>query len=360
MRPFVPTSIRWFAALALSCFALPGDAQQSPASRTTGINFTEPKSSSTFTNQSDPKDKPFDLLGLDSPIRKPYSPFGDSPDSFSGVSAPPPRRYTPPSATETKRLKEALDRKKNWAFATPEEMFGIAEPDEESGTGLEKETASTALGRYLERQETQRTLMISNRMKDDSLSNIFRTEKEEEEDQQKLTREEKPIFGFLADPNGQIPGGSLKIPGVSGFGESIGNLGIAPTERPEERGFSLSEPARLQSSLVRNAVFEENKKQFMQNLEGPAFTFDSPSLSPNPALNRSPLQSGLGQPQPFSVGNVPAATPGSVGGIAPSLPPTAFGTALPSLTPAQSFVPPPAPAPRVMPAPVFELPMRRF
>jgi hypothetical protein len=364
MRPFVPTSFRWFAALALTCFALQSDAQQQPTSRkATGIDFSEPKApATTSTNQADTKDKPLELRGLDSPIRKPFDIFNAA-DSFSGAAAPAPRRHVQPSPAEAKRIKEALDRKKNWAFGTPEDIFGVAHSDDDLEAGLEGDVSKTSLERFLERDANRRSTAISNHLSHDreTLRGLFGAEEDEKETDERQEKE-KPVLSLLTEPAGQLPG-IMAVPGVSsigGAGQPFANLG-----GPQEKSwgtFDVGQPAKLESSLVRSAVQEENMKQFKEALESRALPSTTPATTLNPIL-APPLHRDLAPPPSFSFGN-PAGAGSQIGSsLLPAAPPTAFGVAMPSLSgilPTQNLPPPPAPAARFTPATSFEMPLRKF
>lgn len=205
MRPFVTSSFRWLLAPVVAGFALTAEAQRpSGSSAATGIQFTEPTSAIATTNKGKSAESLAEMLGLDPGVRKPFEVFNAN-DSFSGARTLPPMRRPPPSATETKRMKEALDRKKNWAFHTPEEIFGIQTPEEmmhltEFGKDGAAAEPKTSLERYQERMEKTRTPAFSKQPDSDILSQ-YGVAGEITDD----SNEEKPVLSFLAEPGGKKP-----------------------------------------------------------------------------------------------------------------------------------------------------------
>ena len=363
MRPFVPTPIGWFIALAVTCLALRADAQQSPPPRkSTGIDFTEPAAPAAgpSTNQTE-KTKSLELPSLNAPIRKPFEIFGGAADSFSGIGAPPPRRRVQPSAAEAKRLKEAMDRKKNWAFQTPEEMFGIAESEDDieaAALGALGDTPKTSWERYLDREGNRRATAGSNQMNKDVVEDIFGLEAGDETEVD--SEEEKSVLTLLSQPAGQLPE-SLAVPGVTTLGEITSSFeSLMGSSERSGSVLDLTQPTKLESSVARSAIHEENMKEFKAAIESRTLASPTPLTTLAP-----PVRSELAAPAAFSVGNVlGGANP--AGSLAPVAPPTAFGAvvpSLPSLSPVQNYSPPPpaaAPVSRFTPVTSFEPPRRKF
>lgn len=353
MCPFVPTLNRWLPALAVAGLALAADAQQPSAARqSAGIQFTEPSSPVVSTNQSEPKDKLPDLRGLNSSVRKPFELFNAG-DSFSGAMAPPPVRRAPPSAADAKRMKEALDRKKNWAFLTPEEIYGVKSPDEMlDGPDGEPKEAKTSIERYIERMENARVSAVSNQMNSDSLAAFTNPDGETENSEDGAN--ERKVLGFLSESHGQIPSALATTPGVLGFNQSF----ISPEVMAEKNSAgvfgNIGQPAPAGNPFARSPAQEASMKEFKALLESRS--------SPSPAFNSG--FDGLPRVSPASVQPFSLAEPARISGAAqavrsPLSAPTTLGVALPSYTPAYS--PPPTPAPRFAPpAATFELPTRKF
>lgn len=353
MRPFVPTPTRWLPALAMVWFALAATAQRPPESRSSsGVQFTESKSGGG-TNQVDITTKSTELRALDPSLRKPFELFNAG-DSFSGAMTPPPIRRPPPSPAETKRIKDALDRKKNWVFLTPEEIYGVQTPEEmmrlpEYGPNGELLEPKNSLERYLERMEKKRETAVSNQLSNLATSPFGESE---EEASDKSETEEKPVLGFLSGPGMSTSGFSQ---GVSLFNQPLVNPAITPNKTPDAL-FNLGNPPPTVSVPARSAAHEASIKEFKQKLESwsgasrafdPGFAISTPNaFTPPPALSLDP--NGL------------ATKPAALPARSLSTPPATFGVAVPSYTPAYSPPPMPSPAPRLPPTPAFELPTRKF
>lgn len=355
MSPFVPTSIRWLHALAMAWLALTAAAQRPPESGSSaGFQFTEPKSATVITNQAKATESLTDLLGLEPGVRKPFEVFNAS-DSFSGTRTPPPARQAPPSAAETKRVKDALDRKKNWAFLTPEEIYGVQSPEEmmqltEFGRDGAAVETKTSVERYVERMEKSRTTAISSQANSDVLS-LYGGSDEDAED---LKPEEKPVLSFLAEPRGQLSGFTRSDPG---FNQPFIKAGI-PQEKNPGGLFNVGQPAPPMDPFAKSPAQEATMKEYKQMLESgssvSAFNAGF-GVSASPTLPPAPTFS-FGGPSPNPV--VAQPLPRS-----PLTTPATFGVAVPSYTPAYS--PPPATLPALIPAPrlkppTFEVPTRKF
>lgn len=357
MRPLVSTSIRWLPALAMAWFALTVEAQRPPGSgSSTGVQFTEPTSATITTNQAKSAESLSNLLGLETGVRKPFEVFNMG-DSFSGTRTPPPARGAPPSAAETRRIKEALDRKKNWAFLTPEEIYGVQTPEElmhltefgQDGAAVEPKTA---LERYLERREKSRTAPVPSQVNSDVLSQDGRTDEAAED--QKEDRADKPVLSFLAGPRGKLSG---ITPGDPGFNQPFINAGI-PLEKSPDGFFNVGQPAPTVNPFAKSPAQEATMKEFKQMLESRS------SVSAFNAGFGVSAPPALAPAQPFSFGG-PSPNPSGAQPLprSPLTTPATFGVAVPSYTPAYS--PPPAPAvapalaPRLKPL-TFEVPARKF
>jgi hypothetical protein len=155
--------VSFFPPLAVSALALgvvlggtlcKGLAADRPRGRS--IEFSDSKSSDIGTNlhQLGRSDS---LKNLEQDLFKPFQSFNPK-SSLDGVIAPPVQQPSTP-AIQSKRVKELLDRRKNWAFMNPEdfnagqsanEMFGIPEFTED-GKEKKKESAADRFYRKLQR-----------------------------------------------------------------------------------------------------------------------------------------------------------------------------------------------------------------
>jgi hypothetical protein len=104
------------ASLWLVCSAQAGGKERGRA-----IEFSAPRSDEATTNLNQLTSKKDGLKQLEEDLYKPLQSFGPS-SSLDGVAVPPPRAPAAP-AIQSKRVKELLERRKNWVFMTPEDML---------------------------------------------------------------------------------------------------------------------------------------------------------------------------------------------------------------------------------------------
>jgi hypothetical protein len=92
------------------------------------IEFSVPRSDDVTTNLHQLTNKKDGLKQLEEDLYRPLQSFAPK-SSLEGVVAPPVR---PPSSSviENKRVKELLERRKNWVFMTPEDLVGGPTVDE--------------------------------------------------------------------------------------------------------------------------------------------------------------------------------------------------------------------------------------
>jgi len=113
--------------LALAGLAV-GNALAADRERGRPIEFSSPKSDEVTTNLHQLTSKKDSLRQLEEDLYKPLESFSVK-GSLEGVAAPPPRVPSAP-AVQSKRVKELLERRKNWGFMSPEDMFGVPTADE--------------------------------------------------------------------------------------------------------------------------------------------------------------------------------------------------------------------------------------
>ena len=108
------------AALAftavLVCTAEAGSRQQGRS-----IEFSQPKSFEVMTNLQQLATKKDSLKQLEEDLYQPLQTFTPK-SSLEGVVAPLPRAPAP-SAIQSKRAKELLERRRDWVFMTPEDLL---------------------------------------------------------------------------------------------------------------------------------------------------------------------------------------------------------------------------------------------
>jgi hypothetical protein len=138
---------------------LPCGAQTGGRQRGRSIEFSEPRSDEVMTNLHQLTIKKDGLKEMEEGLYRPL-PSSTSQSSLDGVAAPLPSGPAP-TVIQSQRVKELLERRKNWIFMRPEDL--LAEPTlgeilrapEYGKDGREKQPSS-ALERYFERFATKR------------------------------------------------------------------------------------------------------------------------------------------------------------------------------------------------------------
>jgi hypothetical protein len=92
------------------------------------IEFSAPRSDEVTTNLHQLTNKKDGLRQLEEDLYKPLQSFAPK-SSLEGVVAPSVRPSAP-SVIQNKRVKELLERRKNWVFMTPEDLLGGPTVDE--------------------------------------------------------------------------------------------------------------------------------------------------------------------------------------------------------------------------------------
>ena len=151
-RGTIVASAGWLALLALTALA-------QPAPRGSAIKFSEPKKDTVSTNLNQYAEKARDnLRRLEEESNRPLDMLGQA-DEERVVPALP----RPPAgpAIRSKRVRDLLDRQKNWQFASPEEqltgltaeeIMGVPQFDEQ---GRKKPSVSTFERYYQSLTQTQ-------------------------------------------------------------------------------------------------------------------------------------------------------------------------------------------------------------
>jgi hypothetical protein len=350
----------FLTGVALGVLASAGAGAADPGSprRGSGIHFTEPDASVTSTNSLENSAKRTTFAPLGPTVRKPFE-FFKPEDSFSGVLAPPPQPMPPP-ALHSRRAKELLDRKKNWVFNTPEEMYGVESPEEmssarEYGPNGELKKPKTVFERYVARMEKARADATTNQVASGGLPGWLKAGERDEKTSAGADDRTtgNSIFGNL-DANAQRPSGSAELTGL--FGAVPGTA-----EKNVSDFFSFGSSDAGDRPFAKDAARAARMQEFKQLLEsgspvspglGAGFGIAAPG-NPSGAAAASPFPAGTFGRDPF--GLQPAARPAS-------LPSTYPGTTLPGFNTPVFVSPPAAPASRALtpPAAVFELPKSKY
>jgi hypothetical protein len=162
-----------------------GNAQTGGRERGRPIEFSSPRSDEVTTNLNQLTTKKDSLKELEEDLYKPLQSFGAS-SSLEGVAIPPPQPPTAPTV-QSKRVRELLEKRKNWVFMSPEDMLGL--PTVESvlkasgvGRGDQAEKDLPPMERYYSRLSTKRTGANNpNQLKNEDLFGISRKSTSREE-----------------------------------------------------------------------------------------------------------------------------------------------------------------------------------
>lgn len=338
-----------------------GDSQEfvrrkAPPKRATGVSFAEPDAPRVNTN-TPTSTLPQPTLGtLDQSIRKPFEIF-KSEDSFNGVLSAPIRR-PPQPVVKNKRAEEMKERKKNWVFSTPEEMYGLQTPEEmldvpEFGPDGEMKMHKTTFERYLDRLEKKRVANSTNQAGSDQLPSWMKPG--EREDKHGRTTEEAKPAAESSSGNSLLSSLATETKHSAGFdsGSPLGG-GAATTGERGDGLFNFSSSA--DKPLVKDTAREARMQEFKQMLD-----------------SRSVAGSTWGASPPAPLASPATVTPfvsGSYGVNSFDARPVSRPPSLPSMSPVATapsyFAPsvnpyPTAPTTRTpVPSSSFELPKRKY
>ncbi len=321
---------------------------QQTSRRPAGVPFTEPNAPASGTNAS-LSGSPKPLLGtLDQTIKKPFE-FFKSDEAYGGGLTPPPRRLPVPAAN-TKQAKELLDRRKNWVFSTPEEIYGVQTPEEmldmpEYTADGELKAPMTTFERYLERMEKLRA--NSNTNQTARVPSWMKTG----EDEEGLTSTERKSGESGTAKESFFSSTTEAKPPANGVNFSS-TLGGGSISQRLDDFFSATGGSTIEQPVMKDTAREARMLEFKQLLESrtPLASGRSGVVTPPrlPAAPGSPYSASPYSRDPYSP--QPAARPAPV----PAYTPTPAVTS-PSYTP-----PAPAPSRNIAPAPAFELLKRKY
>ena len=188
-------------AVALVVASAPVCSGQSAGrQRTRPIEFSAPRSDEVITNLHQLTSRKDSLKQLEEDLYAPLQSFSPR-SSLEGVVAPPPRPVRP-STIQSKRVKELLDRRKNWMFMTPEDLLSaptvekILNQPEYTTDGQEKKDLGPLEG-YYERLASKRPTKPTPGLDNDE--DIFSTAKKLNAPGVDPTREEPELPGGLKE-----------------------------------------------------------------------------------------------------------------------------------------------------------------
>ncbi|HOX59543.1 MAG TPA: hypothetical protein P5205_02125 [Candidatus Paceibacterota bacterium] len=151
---------------AAVCTAYAGSRQQGRR-----IEFSEPKSFEVMTNLQQLATKKDGLKHLEEDLYKPLQTFTPK-SSLDGVAAPL-RRTLAPSAIQSKRVKELLERRKDWVFMTPEDLLAAPTVEQILKTPESEERSHTKeellpMERYYQRLVREQALRVNPALEKDN------------------------------------------------------------------------------------------------------------------------------------------------------------------------------------------------
>ena len=116
----IPLCVSALVALALAS-PLACRGQSGGRQRGRPIEFSEPRGENVTTNLQELTSRKDGLKQLEEDLYAPLQSFTPR-SSLEGVVAPPPRPVQP-SAIQSKRIKELLEKRRNWVFMKPEDLI---------------------------------------------------------------------------------------------------------------------------------------------------------------------------------------------------------------------------------------------
>jgi hypothetical protein len=150
----------WLAATSLVVsVVVVGSAKAQSKERGRPIEFSLPKSDEVTTNLQQLTSKKDSLKQLEEELYKPLESFSPK-GSLEGVAAPLPRAPSAP-AVPSKRVKDMLEKRKNWVFMSPEDMLGTPTVEDvlktpEGVPDKEEKNELPAIERYYKRLTTKK------------------------------------------------------------------------------------------------------------------------------------------------------------------------------------------------------------
>ena len=142
------------------------------------IEFSDPKSAEITTNLSQLSAKRGDLRDLEVDLTKWFQQGFSSRSSLDGIAEQQIRYYSPAPVMRNKKVKELLEREKNWALMSPEDLTRGPTPEEifnlpEYGPDGKEKKKVSAVERFYERQELDKRAVPAKRDRDRDSEDLF-------------------------------------------------------------------------------------------------------------------------------------------------------------------------------------------
>src|SRR6266705_1049646 len=157
-----------------------GRAAEPPHGRP--IEFSDPKSAEITTNLNQLSTKRGGLRDLEVDLTKSFQQGFSSRSSLDGIAEPPIRYYSPAPIIQSRKAKELLERKRNWALANPEDLTSGPTPEElfklpEYGPDGKEKKPRSAVELFYERQERENRASPAKRDRDRDSEDLFTARK---------------------------------------------------------------------------------------------------------------------------------------------------------------------------------------
>ena len=347
----------WLATATMILSGLvAGNAQTGSKERGRPIEFSLPKSDEVTTNLQQLTSKKDSLKQLEEDLYKPLQSFRPE-SSLDGVVLPPPRTA---SATPipSKRVKELLERRKNWVFMNPEDLVNEPTVEDvlktpEMGPDGQQQKESPAIERYYNRLSNKRI----------QTDNPFEPKSED-------------LFGTPSKPNSRdehsqpedanLPSGLKESAhALSKLVESVSSDGRFSRAAPEG---GLSDLFGLENQPLSKEQIQEHKK-FMDDYR----SMVDPSWHPPAVATAENLMSTFAAEPASSAGKPAVGLPSSLSSAAPTALEEQLNVTSPLLGPAglpdvsaqalgqtRPTLPTVEPARVMPPSPSFAAPKRSF
>jgi hypothetical protein len=334
------------------------------------IQFSEPKSEIITTNLEPESSGQTALRNLDAELKKPFEIFSPG-NSLDGVLIPPVRQAPTPTL-KSKKARELLDKKRDWWANSEAEMFGLKQSPEDifkmpeyGPDGKEKKKPETAVERFFDHRD--REAVPTNSAGAYPGSGALGLDEESADKERNSDREDRRSRARPGESDPDARRGTDKADAANPA--SVFQAQAQGRTFAEFFGFTpLNTPEKV---AEKNPAREARMEEFKQLIESrstalPAANAPFSSVSAWPNATTPSLPSSF-SPLPASptrdsfnsfAAPAPSSTPAFQGLQAlPSLPSTPAATTL-----APAFAPPttPSSARPLTPAPVFELPKRKY
>jgi len=258
------------------------------------IEFSDPKSAEITTNLNQLSPRRGGLRDLEVDLTKSFQQGFSSRSSLDGI-AEPPIRYSPPPVIQSKKARELLERKKNWAFVNPEDLtsgptaeqvFGLPEY---GADGKEKKKTS-AVELYYQRQEREQRAGVGKRDRDRDSDDLFPARKSHDDadlkDQlarsEELTESERTLRRALSDSK-PTDGLSSSDLGQNTFSDifRLGNSTLPSDQLDAQKAYKKAYREQFEKLLDPSAI-ASTASQLPSSLSG---SLDPSSVAPVPVFD---------------------------------------------------------------------------